>query len=328
MFYYPASSLQHQMALQMQHIDFLVSANSLPTPQERFLAVLKYTLSVSNLTKFPYKPIIAFLGETDQSFTTHTSNNGAGTDTTFYLGEQVERDPAACAFYITNPSKGVVHEGSVALMPKFRQAHVNVSFVGQRRTKLVHPQGLWNETYVGDVPDLMIRLLRMHTELGGSLNLMCEETGFAATVIFKEKPIFGGLKNAVAGRVTFLGREIFSIEGTWDNCTYLVDTVTRERFELFNSLASQKMKVESYPLEQQPETSGERVWGPLIETLLRRDFETAKAVKNQLDIDHHERLDNFEANGGFVPSFFHKTPEGLWQINDPNVVFNKGVPTM
>ena len=61
-----------------------------------------------------------------------------------------------------------------------------VSFVGQRRTTLVHPQGLWTETYVGDVPDLMIRLLRMHTELGGHLNLS-SDTGFECNVQFKDK---------------------------------------------------------------------------------------------------------------------------------------------
>ena len=50
-FYYPASSLQHQMSLQMQHVDTLVNANSLPTPLDRFIAVLKYTLSTCSLTK-------------------------------------------------------------------------------------------------------------------------------------------------------------------------------------------------------------------------------------------------------------------------------------
>lgn len=312
-FYYPASSLQHQMNIQMLHVDLLTSANTLPTPQDRFLAVLKYTLSTCSVTKFPYKPIIAFLGETAQTFTSH----GPG-DTTYYCGEQVEREPTASAFYISNTTRGVVHEGNVALMPKFKQAHVHVSFAGQRRTVLTHPEGLYTETYTGDVPDLMIRLLRMHTELGGNLNLT-SDTGFAANIQFKDKPIFGGSKNAIAGKITQDGREIFTVEGIWDEVTYLVDSATKNKIELLNLTTLPKLKVQAPPLEQQPATSGEKEWGPLIDSLHRRDFEQSKQIKAQIDVAHHERLAGFDAKGGFTPSFFNKLPDGNFQIKDPNL---------
>lgn len=52
---------------------------------------------------------------------------------------------------------------------------------------LTHPQGLWKETYVSDIPELMIRILRMHTELGGSITVSCSDTGYAATIHFKDK---------------------------------------------------------------------------------------------------------------------------------------------
>eukprot|EP00026_Physarum_polycephalum_P008809 Phypoly_transcript_08910.p1 GENE.Phypoly_transcript_08910~~Phypoly_transcript_08910.p1 ORF type:complete len:414 (+),score=48.49 Phypoly_transcript_08910:75-1316(+) len=326
-FYYPASSLQHQMNLQMQHVDLLINANSLPTPQDRFLAVLKYTLSTCSLTKFPYKPIISFLGETAQSFTTHS--DGVNTDTTFYCAEQLERDPTASAFYICNPTKGVVHEGNVALVPKFKQGHVHVSFVGQRKTILAHPQGLWNETYIGDVPDLNIRLLRMFTELGGTMNLT-SNTGFAANVQFKDKPIFGGTKNAITGHITLQGRQIFTLEGTWDDVTYLVNSATHEKFEFLNFSTLPKLKVQTAPLDQQPITSGEREWGPLLDSLHRRDFEQAKVIKAQLDVAHHERLAKIDASGGFVPALFNKTLDGNYQIKDPNLVLasSGGHPTM
>lgn len=317
-FYYPASSLQHQMHLQMHYVSMLTSANSLTTPLERFMNVLKYSISTCSLTKFPYKPIIAFMGETAQTFTSH---NGDQSSTTYYVGEQVEREPATSAFYICDPTKGVVHEGSVAMVPKFKQAHIHVSFVGQRRTILAHPQGLWNETYVADVPDLMIRLLRMHTELGGSLSVSCVATGYAATIQFKDKPIFGGLKHGIVGRVTFQGREIYQLEGAWDSVVYLIDSITKERLEFFNRQTYPRQKAENFPLEQLPETSGEKVWGPLIETLLRHDFEQAKIIKADLDVKGHERLAQFEQNP-YVPAFFHKNPAtGNWDINDPALIY-------
>lgn len=327
-FYYPASSLQHQMNLQLAYIDILIKANTLPTPLERFLCMLKYSLSTCSLTKFPYKPIIAFLGETAQTYTNYT--DGVTADTTYYIAEQVEKDPATSAFYICNPTKGVVHEGSVAMVPKFKQAHVHVSFVGQRKTVLTHPQGLWNETYIADVPDLMIRLLRMHTELGGSINVSCEATGFAASVQFKDKPIFGGTRNAITGRVTLHGQEIYTLDGTWDDVVYLTDSVTKQKYEFFNRKTYPKQKVESYPLDQQPPTSGDRVWGQLIETLRRQDFEQAKIIKTQLDQQGHELLARYEQQGGFKASFFHKNPQtGRWDINDPSLIYSQGgKPTM
>jgi len=63
-FYHPRSSLQHQMDLQMKHVDLLVEANLQPHPLNRFLNVLKYSIATCDLPKFPYKPIISQLGET------------------------------------------------------------------------------------------------------------------------------------------------------------------------------------------------------------------------------------------------------------------------
>jgi len=327
-FYYPASSLQHQMNLQMYYIDLLTKANTLATPLERFLCVLKYSLSTCSLTKFPYKPIIAFMGETAQTYTTHT--DGTTTDTTYYIGEQVDRDPVTSAFYIANPTRGVMHEGSVVMLPKFKQAHIQVNFAGQRRTVLTHPQGLYNETYVADVPDLVIRLLRMHTELGGSINVSCETKGFAASVQFKDKPIFGGVRNAIVGRVTQHGRELYHLDGTWDDVIYLTDSITKQKYEFFNRKTHLKQKVESYPLEQLPPTSGEKVWGQLIEALRREDFEQAKVIKAQLDVQGHELLARYEQQGGFVPSFFLKnTATGTYQLKDTALIGGAGgKPTM
>jgi len=304
----------------MFHMDLLLQANTFNNPVDRFLSVLKYTLSTCSLTKFPYKPIIAFLGETAQSYTRH-NYDGMAVDTTYYVGEQVEREPATSAFYICNPVRGVIHEGSVEMIPKFKQAHIHVRFVGQRKTILAHPQGLWNEVYVADVPDLMIRLIRMHTELGGGINLTCATTGMAASLQFKDKPVFGGQKNLVSGRITHFGRELYQIEGVWDDVVYLVDSNTKLRFEFLNRGMLRRLKVESYPLEQQPESSGEKVWGQLIETLLAKDFDTAKAVKVELDAEGQERLARYEQQGGFVSSYFRKNPStGAWEIKDASLV--------
>ncbi len=69
------------------------------------------------------------------------------------------------------------------------------------------------------------------------------------------------------------------------------------------------MKAESVPLDQQPETSGEkyvekefareinfknRVWGELLDSIRKHDFEKAKEVKAVLDAQSRERNAQFE----------------------------------
>jgi len=259
--------------------------------------------------------------KTAQSYS-RTLESSDENDTTYYIAEQVQREPVASAFYISNPSRGVVHEGYVEMIPKFKQAHVHVNFLGQRKTILTHPEGLWNETYFSDIPDLMIRLLRMHTELGGTVNVTCPTTGYIANIQFRDKPIFGGSKNQLLGRITIHGKHIFGIEGAWDDIIYLTNPTTKERYEFFNRNTYMKQKVESYPLEEQPETSGEKVWGPLIDLLLKEDFEQAKIVKAELDLKGQQELQDFEKNGGFVPSYFHKNPTtGSWELKDTSLVY-------
>lgn len=60
------------------------------------------------------------------------------------------------------------------------------------------------------------------------------------------------------GNVTYYGRETYVLDGAWDDIVYITDVYTRERAELFNRSKCPKLKAESVPLDQQPETSGEK----------------------------------------------------------------------
>jgi hypothetical protein len=61
-----------------------------------------------------------------------------------------------------------------------------VSFIGQNKTTFTHPGGLYKEEYLNEIPDFIVRLLRMHQELIGEVNIS-SSTGFAAKLLFKEK---------------------------------------------------------------------------------------------------------------------------------------------
>jgi hypothetical protein len=129
-----------QLLLRLHQLTKLYSASLQATPAERFLGMLKYSISSWSLTKFPYKPIISLLGETAQySSPYHGSADPADrvrvVDVvawacfllfiqTYAFAENLRKDPPYSCLYITNPKYGVTYEGTIELQPKFKQAHV------------------------------------------------------------------------------------------------------------------------------------------------------------------------------------------------------------
>eukprot|EP01111_Echinosteliopsis_oligospora_P014408 TRINITY_DN5422_c0_g2_i2.p1 TRINITY_DN5422_c0_g2~~TRINITY_DN5422_c0_g2_i2.p1 ORF type:complete len:360 (-),score=107.75 TRINITY_DN5422_c0_g2_i2:52-1131(-) len=292
-FYFPNSSLQHQATIQMSHIDLLLTANMQNDPLDRFLSVVQYSLSTCSLTKFPYKPIIAYVGETAHHFVSHSSSD----DKTYFLGEQVSRDPPSSCFHINNNRKGLTHAGNVELVPKFNKTHVHVMVKGEQKTTLVDPQGRWNEEYFMESPDVAIRLFRMLTELSGKISITCPSNGLSACLSFKDKPLFGGHKNVVVGKITRNNVEIATLEGVWDETIRITDASgTREFFDK-NTLLKKKLEQP----EEVPESAGHKIWAPLLKALVDKDFKSAKILKEKIDNENAARVANSTG-----PQYFKK----------------------
>jgi len=311
-FYLHSSSLQHTMNLKLNSIGLLEMAVQQGDPQSRFFAVLRYYFSVVGVTKFPYKPIIAMEGETSHHSVSHPDGSR-----TFALAEEIVHDPPHCAFYIANPDRGVVHDGNVQLDPKFEKGHVRVRIGGNNRIVLRDPQGRFEEVYESTAPDIMVSLLRMRTELMGEVSLVCQASGYAARIIFKEKPMIGGHKNGVTGSITLNGSEVFRLDGIWDESIYLTD-LANQRAELFNRKTCPRDRIDTPPLDSLPMTAGERIWGPLIELLKQENFTDAQTLKLKLnETENAERA--LRRQNNVQPTYFIKNPTtGFWQMKDPS----------
>eukprot|EP01111_Echinosteliopsis_oligospora_P004403 TRINITY_DN1709_c0_g1_i1.p1 TRINITY_DN1709_c0_g1~~TRINITY_DN1709_c0_g1_i1.p1 ORF type:complete len:374 (+),score=47.56 TRINITY_DN1709_c0_g1_i1:78-1199(+) len=306
-FYFPNSSLQHQATIQMSHVDLLMAANLQQTPILRFLCVVQYALSTCSLTKFPYKPIIGFKGETAHHHVSHSAE-----DQTHFLGEQISREPPTSCFYINNPARGVTHTGNIELCPKFNKTHVAVNMKGEQKTTLVDPYGRWREEYFMEIPDFAIRLLRMHTELTGGIAIACPANGLVCTLNFKDKPMFGGHKNVIVGKITMNNVDIATLEGMWDDIIRITDSAGTRDFFNRNTLVKNKLE---QPAEV-PVSAGHKVWEPLVKALTEKDYKTAQAVKDKLAVENEVRENNCHG-----PAFFRKEGEH-WQIVNPSLCSN------
>jgi len=309
------------VSLQMNHIDLLIEASTLATPLDRFLGVVKYCMGSWALTKFPYKPIISLLGETAQ-YTTPYSKSLDAEDKTYVLAENMRKDPPFSCFHISNPKHGVTYEGAIDLQPKFNKAHVHVAINGTNKTTFTDPAGQYKEEYFSDIPDFAVRLLRMHTELVGEVNIT-STTGYAAKIVFKEKAIFGKAKNQVTGTISYNGADIFTIDGAWDDIIYINNYATAQRLEFMNRSMVTKNPLHQIPAEQQPATSCDRIWHNMLEALLRQDFDTAAQLKSQINAQENSILANHQE--AYTPRFFNQTANGMWQIKDPALAINHGL---
>lgn len=302
-FYYPNSSLQLQANVQMSHIDLLLAANMQETPLGRFLCIVQYAISTCTLTKFPYKPIIAFKGETAHHFISHYPE-----DETHYIGEQLAREPhPTSCFYINNPKRGVTHTGDVELCPKFNKTHVQVTMKGEQRTVLIDPFGRWKEEYLMEIPDFAIRLLRMHTELTGGVAIACPANGLHCLITFKDKPLIGGHKNVIVGKITANGVDVATLEGVWDEAVRITDASGTREF--FNRATLAKLKIEQPATV--PVSAGHKVWQPLVEALTTKEYKTAQQVKDKLAVENEVRETNCQG-----PVYFKKEGEH-WNIVNP-----------
>jgi len=230
------------------------------------------------------------------------------------------KEPPSCSFYMHNPNYGITHAGAVAFIPKFKQAHVRVHFGGLHKTTLTHPQGLYHEEYFIQIPDLVVRLLRMFQELVGDLTVTCPTTGYAAKLNFKEKPLFSKTKNLMSGKVSWNGNDLYLLEGAWDEIIYLTDLSNGQKIEFLNRATLVKNKIVCPPLSELPETSGEKIWGQLLETLVRQDFTTATEIKAQITKLEVERGQEATRLGTpFQPQYFHQSANGEWVLNDTSL---------
>ena len=70
-------------------------------------------------------------------------------------------------------------------------------------------------------PYMLIGTLRM--EIGDSIKIVCSKTDMETTINFQQKPYFGGASklNSLVGKVCRAGKELYSLEGHWDNIMYI-----------------------------------------------------------------------------------------------------------
>ncbi|XP_034488250.1 oxysterol-binding protein-related protein 8 isoform X2 [Drosophila innubila] len=259
--------------------------------------------------KKPYNPI---LGETFRCYWEHP--NGSRT---FYIAEQVSHHPPVSAFYVTNREDGFSITCSILAKSKFYGNSTSAVLEGTATMTLL-PRG---EIYTASTPYAHCKGILMGTlsmELGGKINIECENTGYKTELEFKLKPFLGGsdATNVVVGKIK-LGKEtLATIQGHWDKELRIKDLRTGDETLFFKADADMRAKrLTRYlvPMEKQLPTESARLWHLVSEAIAREDQVAATDEKTVLEeAQRAAAKDRAENDKQHVPTLFELDSYGQW----------------
>lgn len=320
----PTFILERRSLLEMYadffaHPDLFSSIPDYESPEERMIQIVKWYLSAfhagrkSSIAKKPYNPILGeiFLchwnldgndsvspKSTEESSGHQNSSQDSSEPSisdieTFskrlpkgsllFVAEQVSHHPPVSAFYAENPDKQISCCAHIYTKSKYLGLSVGVHNIGKGVISVLRH----NETYVCTFPSAYGRsiLTVPWVELGGSVNITCEQTGYSANIEFATKPFYGGKKNRVTGEILRPNKEIFlTIDGEWNGCMYYKSPPNSKDNKVFvdtTSLPVIKKNVRSISCQESYESRN--VWKEVTRALKLHDVNSATAAKSYIE---------------------------------------------
>ncbi|CAI4230070.1 unnamed protein product [Auanema sp. JU1783] len=333
----PTFILERRSLLEMYadffaHPEAFVSTVDLDTPEKRFISVVRYYLNAfyaarkSGVAKKPYNPI---LGETfrcrynvpglplsgkkveDGPFP------GADENQLTFLAEQVSHHPPVSAFYAEHPGKRVSFNAHIYTKSSFLGLSIGVANIGSG-TVTLHD---YDEQYTVTFPSGYGRSI-MSTpwvELGGKVNIVCEETGYYADIEFLTKPFFGGKAHKVQGFVYRKGNKkpVLTIKGEW-NGVMTAKPANGEEYVFIDVKAEKEMKKECEPVMQQGERESRRLWRHVTAALLRNRINIATTAKRMIEQRQRaEAKERLEKGEKWNTLYFTLGADDRWKYDKP-----------
>ncbi|KAH8337461.1 hypothetical protein KR059_010903, partial [Drosophila kikkawai] len=259
--------------------------------------------------KKPYNPI---LGERFRCFWQHPSGSR-----TFYIAEQVSHHPPVSAFYVTNREDGFSITCSILAKSKFYGNSTSAVLEGAATMTLL-PRG---ECYTATTPYAHCKGILMGTlsmELGGKINIECENTGYRTELEFKLKPFLGGADatNVVVGKIKMGKETLATISGHWDKECRIKDSKTGEESLLFRAdaeMRSKRLTRHLVPLASQEPFESQLLWQQVSDAIAREDQVAATEEKTKLE--EHQRAkakERASTESTHTPDLFELDSYGQW----------------
>lgn len=326
-------SLLEMFADYFSHPEMFVRIVEIPSERERMVQVLRWYLCSyhagrkDDVARKPYNPV---LGEIFQCYWDVPGMDSSkdqlvkdgplpwcrASHLTF-IAEQVSHHPPISAFYAEHLNKRISFSASIWTKSKFLGLSIGVHNIGKG---VIHVMD-FDETYIVTFPTGYGRsiLTVPWIELGGSVAITCEKSGYRSTVEFQTKPFYGGKKHGIYCEV-FSPNEskpFLTLSGEWNG-------VIKSKWS--NGRSGQFVDVKNLdvtkkivrPIEQQDNFESRRLWKDVTAGLKLNNMELASEAKHV--IEQNQRLDAKQREeSGIIwkPKHFIQNDCGDWVYSSP-----------
>lgn len=237
-------------------------------------------------------------------------------DSLSFVAEQVSHHPPVSAFYAENREKGISCCAHIYTKSKYLGLSVGVHNIGQGVINLLKH----NETYVCTFPSAYGRsiLTVPWVELGGSVNITCEQTGYSANIEFVTKPFYGGKKHRVTGEILRPNKESFiTIDGEWNGVMYQKSPHCSDKSIFVDTTNMPVLKKCVKSVNSQESFESRNVWKEVTRALKLHDVTSATAVKTFIEQRQRDLLkDRLEKGLKWKTRYFEPVEDG-WIYTKP-----------
>uniref|UniRef100_A0A2K5QQH3 Oxysterol-binding protein-related protein 8 n=1 Tax=Cebus imitator TaxID=2715852 RepID=A0A2K5QQH3_CEBIM len=205
----------------------------------------------------------------------------------FYKKPKVSHHPPISAFYVSNRKDGFCLSGSILAKSKFYGNSLSAILEGEARLTFLNR----GEDYVMTMPYAHCKGIlygTMTLELGGTVNITCQKTGYSAILEFKLKPFLGSSDcvNQISGRLK-LGKEVLAtLEGHWDSEVFITDKKT-DNLEVFwnptPDIKQWRLMRHTVKFEEQGDFESEKLWQRVTRAINAKDQTEATQEKYVLE---------------------------------------------
>lgn len=242
-------------------------------------------------------------------------------DSLLFVAEQVSHHPPVSAFYAENRKKLISCCAHIYTKSKYLGLSVGVHNIGQGVIRLLKH----NETYVCTFPSAYGRsiLTVPWVELGGSVNITCEQTGYSASIEFVTKPFYGGKKHRVMGEILRPNKEPFmTIDGEWNGVMYSKTIPNSNEKQVFvDTTCLSVIHKHVRSISNQETFESRNVWKEVTRALKLHDVVSATAAKSFIEQRQRDLLkDRMEKGVKWRTRYFETVDDG-WAYAKP-LTFN------
>jgi len=306
-FQYPYSALELGGHRSTSFCHLLYQANKEEDPFNRMLCAVRWFLSSTQKEKFEKKPYNPILGEWHFCW---ADNEEWGR--TCYLGEQTEHHPPICSFCMRNTEADVTVEGFVQVDITFHGNSVTVGTKGPMKVDM----GKRKERYTFScmLPNVGVKNVILGTKRiawEGEATIVCEETGYKATMFFKEEGWY--CTNVVNGTIVKMDKPdepIITFYGALGTKIMSTNPKTNAQEVLYDYELEKRVVLNYPPMHVVDDRNSLKLWKDVNKAIEIDDMNAADTNKRLVEEAQRKRR---KEGTNFSPRFFKfNTESATW----------------